>query len=103
MQFEALCQWLRRRGSVGSRPLTEFGGLAPANDPCLRVSGLPPRRRCGSGATPRVPTMTLTETGGTVGIIGGGRIGQAFARRAMSAGVNTWIATRRGPEAIAAF
>jgi 8-hydroxy-5-deazaflavin:NADPH oxidoreductase len=49
------------------------------------------------------PPVTMAATGTVVGIIGGGRIGRAFARRAASAGISTLVAARRGPDSLASF
>jgi predicted dinucleotide-binding enzyme len=47
--------------------------------------------------------VTLTTTELVVGILGGGKVGRALARRAAASGVSTIIATRTGPDALAAF
>jgi predicted dinucleotide-binding enzyme len=47
--------------------------------------------------------MTMAATGAVIGVVGGGRIGRAFARRAASAGISTIIAARRGPDSLEAF
>ena len=52
---------------------------------------------------PTEPTVTLTATGLAVGIVGAGRIGRAFARRAAASGISTIIAARRGPDSLADF
>jgi hypothetical protein len=49
-----------------------------------------------------MPPETMPATGTVVGIVGGGRIGRAFARRASNAGIRTIIAARRGPESLTA-
>jgi predicted dinucleotide-binding enzyme len=47
--------------------------------------------------------VALTTTELVVGIVGGGKVGRAFARRAAAAGVSTIIAARSGPDSLAGF